>query len=531
MKSRSIYTTILGGWVLVCMMMLTACTDSFEKWNIDPNAATEEDMNHDNLNTGAYLTQMQRGVFIVGENLGGRYQETQALEGDLFASYLATITTWGYTTYHNDHYALYSDWYDKPFNDAYTNVMQPWKSICEKTDEGSPARALATVIKVFGMHRVTDMYGPIPYKSFGASVQAVYDSQKDVYYQFFTELANAIEVLSGYADNNAAAYMGDYDNVYAGNISKWIKFANTLRLRLAMRISNVDEAKARQEAEAAISNKYGLMASADDDAALHQSSTLTFRHPLWEIGQSFHDERMSATMECYLKGYNDPRIKAYFLPTEANGDYKGARNGMSRPNKDNYKDVTSAPNFSQGSDMQWMHAAEAYFLLAEAQLRWGLGEMTVQQCYEAGITASFASAGASNAGSYYTDATSLPQTSFQDAYRKTSTDVSGMLSNLTIAWDENASDNEKMERIMIQKWLALYPDGQEAWSEMRRTGYPGWVRIQSMQTSEVSQNEMISRLKFPTTEYSNNSDNTKAAVTLLGGEDKAGTRLWWDVKR
>ena len=289
--------------------------------------------------------------------------------------------------------------------------------------------------------------------------------------------------------------------------------------------------EARQEAEAAISNKYGLMASADDDAALHQSSTLTFRHPLWEIGQSFHDERMSATMECYLKGYNDPRIKAYFLPTEANGDYKGARNGMNRPNKDNYKDVTSAPNFSQGSDMQWMHAAEAYFLLAEAQLRWGLGEMTARQCYEAGITASFASAGASNAGSYYTDATSLPQTSFQDAYRKTSTDVSGMLSNLTIAWDENASDNEKMERIMIQKWLALYPDGQEAWSEMRRTGYPGWVRIQSMQTSEVSQNEMISRLKFPTTEYSNNSDNTKAAVTLLGGEDKAGTRLWWDVKR
>lgn len=106
-----------------------------------------------------------------------------------------------------------------------------------------------------------------------------------------------------------------------------------------------------------------------------------------------------------------------------------------------------------------------------------------------------------------------------------------MLSNLTIAWNEDASNDEKMERIMIQKWIALYPDGQEAWSEMRRTGYPGWVRIQSMQTSEVSQNEMISRLKFPTTEYSNNSDNTKAAVTLLGGDDKAGTRLWWDVKR
>ena len=148
MKSISINKTILSGWVLACTVLFTACTDSFEKWNIDPNAATEEDMTHDNLNTGAYLTQMERGIFIVGENLGGRYQEVQALEGDLFASYLATITTWGYTTYHNDHYSLYSDWYDKPFNDAYTNVMQPWKSICEKTDEGSPARALATIITV-----------------------------------------------------------------------------------------------------------------------------------------------------------------------------------------------------------------------------------------------------------------------------------------------------------------------------------------------------------------------------------------------
>ncbi|MBP5277889.1 MAG: SusD/RagB family nutrient-binding outer membrane lipoprotein [Prevotella sp.] len=531
MKSRSIYKTILSGWVLVCVMMLTACTDSFEKWNIDPNAATEEDMNHDNLNTGAYLAQMQRGVFIVGENLGGRYQETQALEGDLFASFLATITTWGYTTYHNDHYALYSDWYDKPFNDAYTNVMQPWKSICEKTEEGSPARALATVIKVFAMHRVSDMYGPIPYKSFGTAVQVPYDSQKDVYYQFFTELDNAISILTSYANTNSSAYMGDYDNIYSGNISKWIKFANTLRLRLAMRISNVDEAKARQEAEAAINQSYGLMASADDDATLHQNATLSFRHPLWEIGQSFHDERMSATMECYLKGYNDPRIKAYFLPSEANGDYKGARNGMNRPNKDNYKDITSAPNFSQGSDMQWMHAAEAYFLLAEAKLRWGLGELSAQECYETGIATSFASAGANGASSYISNNTSLPQETFMDAYSRSTTSVASMLSNLTVAWDESASNEVKMERIMIQKWIALYPDGQEAWSEMRRTGYPGWVRIQSMQTTEVTQNEMISRLKFPTTEYSNNSDNTKAGVTLLGGDDKAGTRLWWDVKR
>ena len=89
-----------------------------------------------------------------------------------------------------------------------------------------------------------------------------------------------------------------------------------------------------------------------------------------------------------------------------------------------------------------------------------------------------------------------------------------------------------LERIMVQKWIALYPDGQEAWSEMRRTGYPGWVRISSYSNqTEVASGEMISRLKFPSTEYDNNSKNTQAAVTLLGGNDSAGTRLWWDVKR
>ena len=108
-----------------------------------------------------------------------------------------------------------------------------------------------------------------------------------------------------------------------------------------------------------------------------------------------------------------------------------------------------------------------------------------------------------------------------------------MLSQLPVAWEVTASLEKNLERIMIQKWIALYPDGQEAWSEMRRTGYPGWVRIQSYNyQTEVSDNQMISRLRFPTTEYSSNNKNTEAAIQLLGGgRDAAGTRLWWDVKR
>ena len=107
-----------------------------------------------------------------------------------------------------------------------------------------------------------------------------------------------------------------------------------------------------------------------------------------------------------------------------------------------------------------------------------------------------------------------------------------MVSSLPVAWDDAADTETKLERIMIQKWIALYPDGQEAWSEMRRTGYPGWVRINTYSyASGVSNNDIIRRIQFSTTELTNNSANVQAAIQLLGGQDNAGTRLWWDVKR
>ncbi len=528
-KSAHIY--LLAFLTMMECAMLCSCTDEFAKWNTNPNEATPEDMEHDNLKTGAYFAQMERSVFIVGENLGGRYQQDQALEGDLFASYFATSTSWGSTAYHNDHYALYSEWYNYPFNDTYERIMQPWKQIHDATDATSPARAMATVIKVFGMSRITDMYGPIPYSKFGQDIHVAYDAQQDIYRRFFAELDSAVTTLTEYADNNTDPYLGDYDNIYQGNVQKWVKFANTVRLRLAMRVSNVDEATAKAQAQAAISNKYGLMASASDDAILHQSSTLVFKHPLWEIGTSWDDEHMSATMDCYLNGYADPRMAVYFQPATATGEYRGVRNGMPRLQKTTYQTNTSRPNFSQNSDMNWMRAAEAYFLMAEARMRWNLGTMTARQYYEEGIRASFASCGLSGADTYLAG-TALPLSRYTDPANGRETDVTGMLSMLPVAWDETAPDETNLERIMLQKWIALYPDGQEAWSEMRRTGKPGHVLIYSYQyQSEVADGELISRLKYPTTEYSNNGQNTQDALRLLGGKDAAGTRLWWDVKR
>lgn len=527
------YMKVWNGALLAGGLLLAACTDHYDSWNINPNEVTDEQMDRDNLRTGAYFTQMERGVFVIGEDKGGLFEETQMLTGDIFASYCAPIKVWDYAgAEDNDCYKLYRQWYNSPFNTAYTEVMQPWQSIVEYTEETSPARALATVVKVFGMSRITDKYGPIPYSKFGTGIQVAYDSQKDVYYRFFEELDNAIELLTGYNSRTSEPYMKRYDYIYEGNVGKWIKFANTLRLRLAMRISYVDEVKAVEEAKAAIEHPVGLMTSADDNAILKQSASLSFMNEWWEAYKSFNDFRMSATMECYLVGLNDPRLKCYFEAAEKDGEYHGVRNGQTNRNQGTLKEAASSMNVELSDNVLWMDAAEAYFLLAEAKLRLNLGDKTVQEYYESGVRTSFSSKGAKNADAYLDNDTDTPLQSYSAPTGGSTLNTSSMVSSLTVKWDDDASAREKLERIMVQKWIALFPDGQEAWSEMRRTGYPGIVTIANNKSGgEVASGELISRLKFPTTEYSDNSENTQAAVSLLNGADVAGTRLWWDVRR
>lgn len=533
MKQSLKYKKALNGALLAGGLLLAACTGQFEGWNINPNEVTPGQMEQDNLLTGAFFTQMERGIFVVGKDKGGLFEETQMLTGDIFASYCAPIKTWNYAgNEDNDCYKLYPQWYNSSFKNAYLEVMKPWHKIVQYTDETSPARAMANIVKVFGMSRITDKYGPIPYSQFGKGIQVAYDSQKDVYYKFFEELASAIDILTEYNSHTSSPYMEEYDFVYNGRVSSWIKFANTLRLRLAMRVSFVDEAKARTEAQAAITHSVGLMASASDNAILKQAASFTFINEWWEAYESFNDFRMSATMDCYLNGLKDPRLAVYFSPAKKSGEYKGVRNGQTSRNQGTLSEAASSMNVSQTSSIVWMDAAEAYFLQAEAKLRLGLGDKSVQEYYEEGVKTSFSSKGATGAETYLADDTNVPSASYVDPARGTNTNVSAMVSKLTVKWDDAASEENKLERIMVQKWIALFPDGVEAWSEMRRTGYPGIVTISTNASGgEVKSGELISRLKFPTTEYSDNSANTQAAVSLLNGQDAAGTRLWWDVKR
>ena len=515
---------------IAAAVALSSCTGEFDKWNTDHNSATEEDMSRDNWNTGGFFSQMEHSVFIVGLDKGSDFQISDMLTGGIFSGYFSNIkASYDIGSIHNAHYLMPDKWVNQPFNYAYTNVMQPWYTLNKNSEENGTAAvtALGKVVKVFGMSRITDMYGPIPYSKFGTALKVAYDSQENIYRQFFTELDDAIDALTEYHNANASSkLLAKFDYVFGGDVESWIKFANTLRLRLALRVCYADETLAKTEATKSLSQQYGLL---ETKAEHSNGANFSYLNPLWEVTQSFNDMRMGACIESYLNGYNDPRGTVYFNAAADGGGLHGVYPGLKIANQDSYTNTTSAMNVQSNSPVQWMSGAEGYFLRAEAMLRWNIGSGTVKDLYEEGVRASFSERGVSGADSYLADSESKPA-NFTDNSGN-GRDASAV-SSITIAWDEGASFEQKLERIITQKYLAIFPDGQEAWSEFRRTGYPKLFTIDDNESGgAVSTAQQIRRLRFPSDEYSNNAHNVEAAVTLLGGSDTGGTKLWWDKKK
>jgi hypothetical protein len=174
-----------------------------------------------------------------------------------------------------------------------------------------------------------------------------------------------------------------------------------------------------------------------------------------------------------------------------------------------------------------MSSAEVWFLKAEAALRGWSGAGDVATDYETGITTSFQQWGVSS-GTYLNDAVST-ETNYVDP--RSSTNSAAALSTITIKWDPTATQEVMLERIITQKWIAIFPDGQEAWADYRRTGYPRLFPVVVNNSGGViSTTTQIRRLDYPQSEYTTNAAAVNSAVsTLLGGPDVGGTRLWWDV--
>ena len=507
------------------VMFLGSCTNNFDEYNTNPDEATEDMSNWDNARTGSFFLQMQKNVIPIDE--AATYQVVEVMTGDGYAGYFGTsspnINSAGRYSWSGNR-----NWPGMMFTGAYSGVMNPWRELKKAiNDENDPRYAVVQILKIANMHRVTDTYGPVPYLKFGIDKEVAYDTQKDIYYRFFEELEAAVKVLDVPATNGTKIFE-DWDCVYGGNIKQWVKFGNTLRFRLAMHLSNIDPDKAKAEIVKIMQAPHGFLESKTDAAELmHVHPIATYESP-WYVIDGWNEISLGATLDSYMNGYNDPRLTAYFQPTSDN-KFRGLRAGLpSTISKDAYTkdELFSRPIVSAIGNVVWMKASEVCFLKAEAALRWPDLELggTAQDFYEAGVRLSFNENGVSGADDYL-QSSSVPA-AYEDVVN--SSYSSPALSTIPVKWITN-NRTKNLEQIITQKYIALFPVGQEAWTDFRRTGYPKVFEPITTENSSVSKSVQIRRLTYPVSEYDTNADAVNAAQKLLGGPDNPGTRVWWDV--
>lgn len=460
------------------------------------------------------------------------YQIAQNLFADQYAQYFACTATY----FPSDRLVIRMDWVGAAFNPIYTDVVPQLQSIFEAADPQSPEYALANVLWVLVFHRVTDYWGPIPYFNAGVPSNSVpYDPQDKIYDDFFKRLAAAVAVLKTHLSSKP---YGDFDIMYAGDVNKWLKFANTLRLRLALRISKVDPARAKTEAEAAVADGT-LTTSPAEDAYVQRSLTGDDNNGL-SIMSDWNEFRMSASMESVLKGYADPRMPVYFLPAVRTGTYEGERNGLTATQLTqsvNLHDANShagprwaSPGYPGGTSgylstpQNVMAVAEAYFLRAEgALLGWNMGG-TAQTLYETGITNSMKQWGITDAAAITAYINSIATPIAPNDFLN-----SPPVATIPVKWvaGDVAIENQQ---IATQKWLAMYPDGMEAWADYRRSRYLKLYPVANSDNPDITdtRTQWIRRIPFLLSEKQNNGAEVDKAVGLLGGPDKVTTPLWWD---
>ena len=514
---------------LVLLIGLGSCTKNFEEYNNNPYGVSDQELDPDGALIVGSLQDAQKNIYV--NSPAWITQLQQNLLGDVYSGYMMPPTPFRGNS-NNMTYDLVDGWNTWAYQPAYSNVMLPVSKVEVVTKTKAPEiYAMAKIIKVEAMHRVSDIFGPIiytKYRQVNGDLSVDFDSQQAAYTAFFADLNEAITILTSKIGQPANATFKKSDLVYNGDYSKWVRFANTLRLRLALRIAKADAAKAKTEGEAALANSAGLLNSNLDNFNIALGSN----HPLNVMNNEWGDVRLGAPVESIMGGYADPRLPKYAEPAgdaAVAGQYKGIRQGINIDAKSRYGDYSKLTTFTNFAQM--MTCAEASFLRAEAALRGWAGAGTAQANYESGIQRSFDQYSLGSAIAYYSNAVLKPA-QYMDPKAVTAgqnnvLNGSPYLSTITIKWNAAGSFNENLERIITQKWISMYPDGQEAWSEFRRTGFPKLFPVVINNSGgKIPAGTFVRRINMPAAEANNPA--LAAAITSLGGPDNGSTRLWWD---
>lgn len=501
---------------IIAAVILSSCTANYLEYNTNPETATDEQMQYENyFSQGALRTlqgciisneehHFQFAELLLGGNLGGYFAEQKTFAGT-FATFDAS-----------------DGWNSSVFNNVLPAVFGAYTLLSSSESVDEVTMAVADICRVAAVARVSDQYGPIPYSQVGAngSLVASYDTVEELYTTFLAQLTESINTLT---ENQGSKIKSTSDICFGGDVVKWIKYANSLKLRYAMRIVYADPEKARAAAEEVAAHPIGALSSNSDNP--------TYQHPTRNLHyfamHMWGDHRAAADIVCYMNGFKDPRRDKYFTVSEFGG-YVGWRRGVDPANAP-LGNKCSNMNVTAETPMRWFVAAETAFLKAEGALRgWDMGG-NARDFYNEGVRLSFDQCGlADKADAYLSDVTSKPE-SYKDP---SGLGLNGSFdTSITPAWSEAASFEEKLERIITQKWIAnFFVEGMEAWSDFRRTGYPKLLpSAQNNSGGVIGEGEFARRSIYPSHEKSGNTENYYEAVNKdLGGNDDMASRLWWD---
>jgi len=509
----------LSGITLALMLGLSSCDKDFEKININPNSPEK-------VSSALLLPNIIRNTTneIAGNAWG---------LGNIVMQYTAKIQ---FTN--EDRY----NWgpQGNPYNSFY-NSLRDINNIIEISGEAKQQNyvGIAKVMRSHLFSYMTDAYGEIPYSEALQAKSGVnypkFDSQESIYVGILKELEEANNLIG------TSSEKVEGDILFNGNLTLWKKFANSLRLRILMRLS--DRQNPSQAMQAIVSNPSAspLFASESEQAVLQYLQDVPNQHPLFTTRSGSYDEiRLSEKMEDVLKDLNDPRLFAYAQPTTNSAvgvvgpvtAYEGVPNGLGDEEALKYSpsgDPTKGgSNFISRVGLLWsctactplanpvgyqailMSYAELQFILAEARERGFITTGSAEDYYKKGVQASV---------NYY-------------RARYTLINQPGIASRLVV--DDtyfaqpkvaySGTTQEKLAKIGTQKWLALFFTGMEAWHDWKRTGYPD---IKPGPAAFIS--TVPVRFMYPGSVQSLNGENYKAAIARQGA-DAITTRVWWDVK-
>ena len=519
---------------------LSAC--DYEAVNTNVYGVSDEELGP--LKYGARFMNMQQKVIPIGSPTettgpGNDLQNTDLISSGNYIGYFGNNNDW------ND--VLEATW---NFADArmayayqnfYSNMFQSWNEIYQLAkDADTPSEqamlAVTNIVKNAGWLRATDVFGPISYTTAGdGSPAPKFDSQATVYKAMMEDLAKSVDILK----NVTFSVLADYDVIYNGDARKWTKLANSLMLRMAVRTHFVDEALAKTYIERALDPANGgVIETVTDEAKIASSDKMPLKNSMIASVDEYGETRMGATIWSYLTGYNDPRLDVYFTQGTygwSSGYYPIApTNDQAKQNEGNTYGAyyASKPKVSSSSPLYWFRASETYFLKAEAALYGLYAGGDAKTLYQEGVRMSFEENGASGADSYLVK-TDKPKAMTTALYKYPPMSYSCDLSigNTSPSWDDAATQEEQLQKIITQKYLALYPNAVEAWTEYRRTGYPYIMKPKDTAApgrigATDADCRAPERFRFAPSAYDSNP-NMAEIPQLLGGADQGSTRLWW----